>query len=104
MYVSKYDSESFDVVLCLGPMYHLIYEKDREKCISESLRILKKGGILAVAYINKHFVLNSVMTQDKKFLTHNFVDKILNSGVIRDGEEECFWADAFFTTPLEMES
>ncbi|MDF2885125.1 MAG: methyltransferase type 11, partial [Clostridiaceae bacterium] len=102
--LSKYASESFDAVLCLGPMYHLIYQKDRENCIKESLRVLKKGGILAVAYINKHYVLNSVMTQDKRFLIHNFVDKLLGGGTIKEGEEECFWTDAFFTTPSEMES
>ena len=99
----QYDSESFNVVLCLGPMYHLVNEKDRQECISEGLRLLKKGGILAVAYINKHYVLNSVMTQDKRFLTHEFVDKILSSGTIEEGEKECFWTDAFFTTPSEME-
>lgn len=102
--LSNYKSESFDVVLCLGPMYHLTNINDRENCIKESLRVLKKGGILAVAYINKHFILNSIMTGDKKFLTHDFVNKILNTGVIKEGEKECFWTDAFFTTPSEIES
>jgi len=101
--LGNYESENFDIVLCLGPMYHLTNEYDRERCIKESLRVLKKGGILAIAYINKHFVLNSVMTGDKSFLTNNFVDNVLNTGVIREGEKECFWTDAFFTTPIEME-
>lgn len=26
--LKQYDSESFDVVLCLGPMYHLVSEKE----------------------------------------------------------------------------
>lgn len=102
--LGSYESESFDIVLCLGPMYHLTNEYDREKCIKESLRVLKKGGILAIAYINKHFVLNSIMTRDKKFITYNFVEKVLNTGVIKEGEKECFWTDTFFTTPMEMES
>lgn len=102
--LSKYESESFDVVLNLGPMYHLTNECDREKCIKESLRVLKKGGILATAYINKHFILNLVMPGDKKFLTNNFVDKVMNTGVIRESEKECFWTDNFFTTPTEMET
>ncbi|KOA18851.1 hypothetical protein CLHOM_27900 [Clostridium homopropionicum DSM 5847] len=92
------------MVLCLGPIYHLTNECDREKCIKESLRVLKRGGILAISYINKHFVLNSVMITDKRFLTKQFVDKLSNTGVIKDGEKECFWTDAFFTTPLEMEA
>lgn len=101
--LSHYPSESFDVVICFGPMYHLLDACDRERCISEALRILKKGGILAIAYINKHFVLHSVMLRDKKFLTENFVNKIMNTGIIKEGEKECFWTDAYFATPSEME-
>lgn len=102
--LSQYESESFDVVTCFGPMYHLTDENDRIKCIQESLRVLKKGGLLAVAYINKHFVLHHVMLRDKSFLTHNFIDTILNTGVIKEGEKECFWTDAFFTSPTEIEA
>ncbi|MDF2791718.1 MAG: Methyltransferase type 11, partial [Neobacillus sp.] len=99
----EFDSDSFDVVLCLGPMYHLTNEKLRKDCIQESLRVLKKGGLLAIAYINKHYILHSVMTSDKKYLSKEFVTKIMETGVIREGEGDCFWTDAFFTSPDEME-
>jgi ubiquinone/menaquinone biosynthesis C-methylase UbiE len=102
--LNKYQSGSFDAVLCFGPMYHLLDECHRERCIGEALRVLKKGGILAIAYINKHFVLHSVMLRDKNYLADNFVDKILNTGIIREGEKECFWTDAYFTIPSEMEA
>ena len=102
--LSQYKSESFDVVTCLGPMYHLTSNADRKKCIKESLRVLKKDGILAIAYINKHYVIHSVMTSNIEFFNRNFVDKILNTGVIKEGEDECFWTDAFFTSPVEMEA
>ncbi|MGJ7921654.1 class I SAM-dependent methyltransferase [Neobacillus sp. LXY-4] len=100
----EFQSESFDVVLCLGPMYHLIEESDREKCLQESLRVLKKGGLLAIAYINKYYILHSVMTNDKTYLTKDFINKIMKTGVIREGEKECFWTDAFFTSPNEIEA
>lgn len=96
------DSERFDVVLCLGPMYHLVTESDRVRCMQESLRVLKKGGLLVIAYINKHYILNSVLSNNKQYVTKKFIDKIMRTGVIREGEEECFWTDAFFTTPDEM--
>lgn len=102
--LSQYESESYDVVTCLGPMYHLTDEMDRKKCIQESLRVLKPGGILGVAYINKHYIIHAIMTGENKFLTQSFIDKILNTGVIKDGEKECFWTDAFFTSPEEMEA
>jgi ubiquinone/menaquinone biosynthesis C-methylase UbiE len=102
--LSHYESEGFDVVTCFGPMYHLIDEVDRRKCILEALRVLKKNGLLAIAYVNKHFIPYNVMLKDKSFFTRNFIDKIVDTGVIKEGEKECFWTDAFFTTPKEMES
>jgi 2-polyprenyl-3-methyl-5-hydroxy-6-metoxy-1,4-benzoquinol methylase len=43
---------AFDVVLCLGPMYHLRHE-DRQACMKECQRICKPGGLIALAFINK---------------------------------------------------
>lgn len=102
--LSEFENESYDVVLCLGPMYHLTEEKDRVQCIKECKRILKRGGLIALAYLNKHFVINYVMKKKSNFITQNFIDKILNTGVIRTGEKECFWTDAFFTNQDEIES
>ena len=44
------ESESYDMTLLLGPMYHLSSEKDKRQAISEALRVTKPGGILMVAY------------------------------------------------------
>jgi len=43
--------ESFDVVLGLGPMYHLPPE-ERDAAFAESKRVCKTGGTLIYAYIN----------------------------------------------------
>ena len=50
--VNKPD-ESADVVLLMGPLYHLQNEADREKALSESYRVLKKDGLLIAAGISK---------------------------------------------------
>lgn len=42
--------EQYDMVLLLGPMYHLYTLNDHRKAYSEALRVLKKGGILMTAY------------------------------------------------------
>ncbi|MCL2375780.1 MAG: class I SAM-dependent methyltransferase [Defluviitaleaceae bacterium] len=52
--LSRFDTGSFDVVLCMGALYHLFDPTEREKCITESLRVLKNGGIFAFAYINRN--------------------------------------------------
>jgi len=57
----EFPDGSFDVVLCLGPMYHLPAE-ERPLAMAEMARICKPGGVLAFAYINKAGVLMWAMT------------------------------------------
>ena len=45
-----FDDETFDMVLLLGPMYHLFAKEDQLKALSEALRVTKKGGIFMAAY------------------------------------------------------
>ncbi len=47
------DSAEFDVVLLLGPLYHLLTEVDRQSAVAESRRLLKSGGLLFAAGINR---------------------------------------------------
>ena len=51
--LSKFSDNCFDVVLNFGSYYHLCDEKEREKSLSETLRVLKSGGIYMIAYINR---------------------------------------------------
>ncbi len=41
---------TFDLVLLLGPMYHLFTREDQLQALSEALRVTKPGGILMAAY------------------------------------------------------
>ena len=49
--LSCYNDQSFDVVLLFGPLYHLTEKAEREKCISEVGRVLKKGGKVFASFI-----------------------------------------------------
>ena len=57
--LEQYADESFDVVLCLGPMYHLTAIEDRENCIKENLRVLKPGGLLICFVPSFNFLWSS---------------------------------------------
>lgn len=101
--LSRFSDESFDVVLCLGPLYHLTESEDRTRCIKECIRVLKKGGILAVAYVNKFFIIPYLAQQDKKYLNEEYVSKIIEKGYITSKDDDCFWTDAYFYSPDELE-
>lgn len=66
--MSVFEDETFDVVLNMGPFYHLITEEQREKCLSECLRVLKKGGLLITAYIPRFYVFQYVAISDERYL------------------------------------
>ena len=54
LYMPAFEDDSFDVVLCMGALYHLMNADDRRKCVAECLRVLKPGGIVAFAYLNRN--------------------------------------------------
>ena len=49
--LSQFKDNTFDMVLSLGPMYHLYTKKDDLKAIKEAIRVCKKGGVMFFAYI-----------------------------------------------------
>lgn len=93
MDLSRFASGTFDFVLCFGPMYHITAQEDRVRCIRECLRVLRSGGHLAIAYINKFSILPMLATRDRAFIRDSVIDKVIQDGVIQDGDEDCFWTD-----------
>lgn len=49
--------ESCDVVLMLGPFYHLSQPEERRQAVSEVWRVLREGGLLFAAGINRMTML-----------------------------------------------
>ena len=101
--MSIFEDESFDVVLNMGPFYHLVNISDRQKCIKESLRVLKKNGFLITAYIPRYFVFQYVATQNKDFLDATLAKQITQTGELHHDDEKCFWTDTYYSTCEEME-
>lgn len=50
MDLNMLENEQYDMVLLLGPMYHLYTLQNQRLAMAEALRVLKKGGILMSAY------------------------------------------------------
>lgn len=71
--LGRYEDDSFDVVLVLGPLYHLHSEEDRQTCIAEAKRVCKKDGILFFAFIaNDMVILTEFMYRPDYFLEGDY--------------------------------
>jgi len=101
--MSLFADESFDIVLNMGPFYHLCDIQERTKCFLESLRVLKKGGMLITAYIPRYFVFQYVAMKDAKYLDIKLAEQLINTGVLKHDDEKCFWTDTYYSDFDEME-
>lgn len=49
--LSVYKDNTFDITLCLGPLYHLFKEEETKSAIKEAIRVTKPGGKIYLAFI-----------------------------------------------------
>lgn len=49
--LSAFPDNYYDITLLLGPLYHLYNKMDKQKAISEAIRVIKQGGIIFAAYV-----------------------------------------------------
>lgn len=59
------ESDSYDIVLLLGPMYHLFTDEAKKKAISEAVRLVKKGGIVFAAYCSNDLTILKLFSKGK---------------------------------------
>lgn len=59
--LSKVTERGFDVVLLMGPLYHLIAETDRNLVLKEAFDRLRKGGILISSFISRFGVMGNLV-------------------------------------------
>lgn len=57
MDLSCFEDDSFDVVLMLGPLYHLSRDEDKQTCIAQAKRVCKPGGKIFFAFISNDMVI-----------------------------------------------
>lgn len=56
--LSRFKDKSFDMVLLLGPMYHLISFEDKLQALKEAKRVLKDNGKIIISYcMNDYSIL-----------------------------------------------
>jgi 2-polyprenyl-3-methyl-5-hydroxy-6-metoxy-1,4-benzoquinol methylase len=101
--MSCFSDESFDVVLNMGTFYHLIDEQSRIKCFEESIRVLKKGGILVTAYIPRFYLNQMIAMSNDKYVDKQLLEQIRETGVLKHDDPKCFWTDTYYSSFDEMQ-
>lgn len=72
--LSRFKEDSFDIVLLLGPLYHLENEADRQTCIKEAKRVCKPDGAIFFAFISNDMVILTELCYIPEFLKGNSYD------------------------------
>lgn len=87
--MSAFESETFDIVLLLGPMYHLFNDEDKHKAMSEAVRLAKKGGVIYASYCNNDTSIYKLFYK-KKILDY------LDKGLIKEDYHTVSSSDEIF--------
>jgi len=100
-----YEDDRFDMVLVMGPLYHLQEKEDRLLCLAEAKRVLKPGGMLLCALISRYASLfdgfGELLIDDDRFV--NILEGTLETGKHSPGETPYF-TSAFFHSPSDIEN
>ena len=98
---------SVDVVLLMGPLYHLTGREDRLRALGEAYRILKPGGLLFAAAISRFASLFDGLRlglfEDPTFTA--IIERDLTDGQHRNPTNHPdYFTTAFFHHPQELEA
>jgi ubiquinone/menaquinone biosynthesis C-methylase UbiE len=84
--LSQFADESFDAVLMMGPLYHLLDAGDRCTAILEAKRVLRPGGRFFAVYISRTAVLRFWAKYDPMRVADDRAryEEHLRTGEVRD--------------------
>ncbi|HKR05915.1 MAG TPA: class I SAM-dependent methyltransferase [Bacteroidia bacterium] len=99
--------DEMDVVLLMGPLYHLQKKTERMQALAEAKRVLKKGGIIFCAAISRYASMMDGFTRnlvaDKNFISIMQQDLANGNHVNPTGKFDYF-TTSYFHHPHELKS
>jgi SAM-dependent methyltransferase len=101
----EHPDASVDVVLLLGPLYHLVAATDRQQALREARRVLRPGGLIVVAAVSRFASLFDGLARGFLFdpAFRAIVDADLATGVHRNPDDvPGWWTTAYFHRPEEL--
>jgi SAM-dependent methyltransferase len=94
-------SESYDVVLMLGPLYHLPDAADRAAALREAARVVRPGGVVVAATNNRYAAVHDQLSRGTWFEAERRarLARMLSDGHLRAGGD---FTTAYFHQPSEV--
>jgi S-adenosylmethionine-dependent methyltransferase len=102
--LGRIKDESYDAVLLMGPLYHLIKRAKREKALFEARRVLKKEGCLFASFITRYapIRMEAKVDPDWVFAKRRRFEKLFSTGVHEPRGKNGRFTDAYFAMPSEI--
>lgn len=101
----EFPDGSFDLGLCMGPLYHLRSSAERQQALWELRRVLKPNGLLITAYISRFASLMDGyfrgFVEDPLFAA--LVEMDLREGTHDPPGNDKYFTDTYFQTPGEIQ-
>ncbi|MEV2209917.1 methyltransferase domain-containing protein [Streptomyces sp. NPDC050997] len=97
------EDASYDVVLLLGPLYHLTERADRVQALAQAHRVVRPGGPVVAATINRFAGLHDLLRQERYFNPQQRArtDAAAADGRHRHHAEDGLFTVAYFARPEE---
>ncbi|WP_369387600.1 class I SAM-dependent methyltransferase [Streptomyces sp. CG1] len=96
---------SVDVVLLLGPLYHLPERPDRIRALAEAHRVVRPGGLVVAATINRFAGLHDTLATGAYFDADRrpHIEAAAGDGWLRPGRgPKAMFTTAYFHTPEDV--
>jgi SAM-dependent methyltransferase len=101
--LSDFETDTFDSVLLLGPLYHLLESDDRAQAVSEAARVMKPGAPLFAAFISRYAGHRYAAANSPEYILEQaeISQQLFEKGVFPPREEGSFVA--FMAHPSEVD-
>jgi S-adenosylmethionine-dependent methyltransferase len=102
--LSAIPDESYDTVLLMGPLYHLLELEDRRRAVLEARRVLKPGGRAFAAFITRYAPIRYAAKHEPDLLLRGqpSAQELLETGQHRPETPGGGFTQAYFAHPGEI--
>lgn len=99
-----FGDETFDAVLLMGPLYHLLEHGERLRAVREARRVLRPGGRVFAAFLNRFSIVQFAAARAVDYIRdfRDELERILSTGVHRQSKTGARLPDAWFAHPDDV--